>query len=61
MTAYDQGYNAFKNGIPVRDNPFSRGESDWQDWDEGWFDAKNSASSESQEFTIDKKEADTSE
>ncbi len=60
MSAYDDGFKAFQDGIAVRENPFQRSDSEWQDWDEGWFDAQNSASNTNQEFTVDKKESDES-
>ncbi len=53
MSAYDEGFNAFKKGMNVRENPFNRGDNEWQDWDEGWFDAQNSASSNNKEFAVD--------
>ena len=58
MTVYDEGFQAYKNGVDVRENPYTRGESEWQDWDEGWFDAKNSASTKNKEFTVNKKDTD---
>lgn len=38
--AYDEGYEAFRKGLMLTDNPF-QGESERkQQWDAGWEDAK---------------------
>jgi len=39
--AYLDGAWAYMNGQLLRDNPFKSTSSWWQEWQNGWFDARN--------------------
>ena len=38
--AYQEGYLAFKEGVPLEDNPYQQEADNRSKWDEGWEDAK---------------------
>lgn len=31
-----EGYTAFFEGIPRKDNPYKQGSEQYKDWDDGW-------------------------
>lgn len=45
MSARQEGYNAYKAGVPLAENPYDEDQhgsvySDYNQWEEGWFDAQ---------------------
>ena len=43
MSARQEGYDAYKTGKKLQDNPYPEGGSVYSDhaqWEEGWFDAQ---------------------
>jgi len=36
MTPREQGAQAFRERVPLMDNPYTRYSTSWREWEEGW-------------------------
>jgi ribosome modulation factor len=39
--AFDEGYDAYWNGVDAEDNPYEQETEDSRRWQEGWTEARN--------------------
>ena len=37
---FDEGYDAYWNGVDLTDNPYEKGTDDYRRWEEGWRAAR---------------------
>jgi ribosome modulation factor len=40
MQAYDEGYDAYWDGVDEGDNPYDEGTDERRSWNEGWLKAR---------------------
>lgn len=40
QSAYEEGRDAYRDGLTILENPYKPLSGDWHDWQRGWSDAQ---------------------
>lgn len=51
LSAYKQGYKAYKEGKTRKDNPFTLNQHNEDQWDKGYSDAEKASKDQNNQFT----------